>query len=88
MFIGEMGCWLVIGLLHLYRSYQARWQQAATGYEPLAANDDVVENGDTEEPTSPVMKAITANKTHPELKGLKILLLSLPASMLIALPCI
>ncbi|KAF3931036.1 hypothetical protein ABW20_dc0103838 [Dactylellina cionopaga] len=76
MFIGEMGCWLVIGLYHLYGRVQRR-RNGTDGYEPIAS-DDTLE--DPAEPSSPVLKALTANATdRPLLSGWKILLLSLPA---------
>ncbi|EPS44292.1 hypothetical protein H072_1716 [Dactylellina haptotyla CBS 200.50] len=76
MFIGEMGCWLVIGLYRLYLRFQQK-RSDTDGYQPIAANEPLE---DPAEPSSPVLKALTVNSTErPPLSGYKILLLSLPA---------
>lgn len=97
MFIGEMGCWIVIGLYNLYYTIQARRNGGSSqGYEQIATSDDSTATGaqgnssseETEAPSSPILKAMTSNHpSHPELEGFKILLLALPASMLCALHC-
>ncbi|KAK1835065.1 hypothetical protein QBC39DRAFT_275371 [Podospora conica] len=38
MFVGEMGCWLVVGLMSLYNKYVAKGGPAA--YQPLSTTDD------------------------------------------------
>lgn len=43
MFIGEMGCWLVVGAAALYDRYKRR----RTGYEPIDADGDDVTNART-----------------------------------------
>ncbi len=46
MFVGEMGCWLVVGLMSLHNKYQQRKNGGgggdgpADGYEPVRAGDD------------------------------------------------
>jgi len=37
MFIGEMGCWLVVGLMSLYNKYIAK---TSTAYQPIPSADD------------------------------------------------
>lgn len=76
MFIGEMGCWLVIGLYKLYNKFQQK-RNDTDGYQPIADTEPLE---DPAEPSSPVLKALTPNSTkRPALSGGKILLLSLPA---------
>ncbi|KAK6363362.1 hypothetical protein TWF730_000796 [Orbilia blumenaviensis] len=76
MFIGEMGCWLVIGLYKLYNKIQQK-RNDTEGYQPLAAAEPLE---DPAEPSSPILKALTPNsRERPALSGVKILLLSLPA---------
>jgi hypothetical protein len=77
MFIGEMGCWLVIGIYSLYQRFQQK-RAGVDGYQPVA-NAEPLE--DPAEPSSPVLKALTAKAERPHLIGGKVLLLSLPASM-------
>ncbi|XP_014560666.1 hypothetical protein COCVIDRAFT_34310 [Bipolaris victoriae FI3] len=77
MFIGEMGCWLVIGAFTLYQRYAT----AKAGYEPVPgsatpAPDDVSE-------TTPIVNPL--KPAHPDdegripLQGKSIFLLALPA---------
>ncbi|EMD90434.1 hypothetical protein COCC4DRAFT_187005 [Bipolaris maydis ATCC 48331] len=77
MFIGEMGCWLVIGAFTLYQRYAT----AKAGYEPIPgsaapASDDVSE-------TTPIVNPL--KPAHPDdegripLQGKSIFLLALPA---------
>ncbi|KAF3157944.1 hypothetical protein TWF106_000738 [Orbilia oligospora] len=76
MFIGEMGCWLVIGLFKLYTRFQQK-RNDTEGYQPIADTEPLE---DPAEPSSPVLKALTPNsRERPALSGAKILLLSLPA---------
>jgi len=93
MFIGEMGCWVVIGLYNLYYTIQAKRNGGLSqGYEQIATSDDSAAGGagnsssegmEGDAPSSPILKAMTSNHpSHPELEGFKILLLALPASML------
>lgn len=85
MFIGEMGCWLVVGAFHLASIFQ-RKRTGSTGYEQVSTTEESQATDESDEnmvvPSSPIMKAMTANREHPELKGLNILLLGLPAGML------
>jgi len=99
MFIGEMGCWIVIGLYNLYYTIQARRNGGSLqGYEQIATSEDSTaavggnsssEGVEGDAPSSPILKAMTSNHpSHPELEGYKILLLALPASMfVVAIVC-
>ncbi|KAL2260043.1 hypothetical protein VTK26DRAFT_6087 [Humicola hyalothermophila] len=41
MFIGEMGCWLVVGLISLYRRYISRSSSSSTtSYQPVRTSED------------------------------------------------
>ena len=85
MFVGEMGCWLVIGAFALYKWYFTRTKPAdspngyfsgPTAEDPLLGNDE----GYYEEPTTPLATPLLPN--HPEsreLSGWKVIYLALPA---------
>lgn len=65
-----MGCWLVIGAGALYRRYVSK-KASAAGYEAISTDDnDVADPADHDD--DPV-------KSDTELKGIRVLLLSLPA---------
>ncbi|KAH6624771.1 hypothetical protein B0J18DRAFT_382906 [Chaetomium sp. MPI-SDFR-AT-0129] len=49
MFVGEMGCWLVVGLVSLYRRYVSPSSSSSATYQPLPTGI----NEDTEEITNP-----------------------------------
>ncbi|KAK0385713.1 hypothetical protein NLU13_6890 [Sarocladium strictum] len=79
MFVGEMGCWLVVGLLKLYTRWTNKISPAERGYEALNttpdAADRAIEDGDDDDDDDddqrkPVMM---------ELRGKKIMMLALPA---------
>ncbi len=88
MFVGEMGCWLVVGLMSLYRRYAS----PQTTYEPLATTEN--DNDDLANPrqdsdnvsirsTTPLNNC-TSNPSHPcpsvsVLRGWRVTLLALPA---------
>ncbi|PKS12904.1 hypothetical protein jhhlp_000244 [Lomentospora prolificans] len=75
MFIGEMGCWLVIGAGALYRRYISKTANPSTaGYE--AVNTDETNAADTPDDYDDDVAPV---KADGELKGVRILLLSLPA---------
>jgi drug/metabolite transporter (DMT)-like permease len=44
MFVGEMGCWLVVGLMSLYRRYTSPSSQSTATYQPIPTNDNVEDN--------------------------------------------
>ncbi|KAI0202159.1 hypothetical protein F4808DRAFT_80755 [Astrocystis sublimbata] len=82
MFIGESGCWLVIGLMAAYNRVKNR---RTSGYAPVASNDtdaDADPNADARSVTSEdtlLPRKRTAGGPGGVLSGYGILLLSLPA---------
>ena len=85
MFVGEMGCWLVVGLMSLYRRYTS----TTTTYQPLATTDD---NDDLTNPRQASDNAsirsttpLNPSPSHPRnpsvsvLRGWRVTLLALPA---------
>ncbi|KAF6843679.1 integral membrane protein [Colletotrichum musicola] len=79
MFVGEMGCWLVVGLMALYRRYTPGVSPEADGYEAVDTNDA------DDASTALMDNSDGAPKPHGEedngaiLRGPRILLLALPA---------
>ena len=95
MFIGEMGCWLVVGFSLLYERYIAAAK--SSGYQPVADGTDTDPSGRVEEPdgfndagdvtnSNNIVKSLVTG-TEPNripLRGVKIALLAIPASCDIA----
>ena len=91
MFIGEMGCWLVVGGFALYRHYFASKDAPLFkgGYEAVNGGDDgVSSDGESEldesfsarNGASPAVKALVPNADERiPLTGLKVFMLALPA---------
>ncbi|KAK7751058.1 hypothetical protein SLS62_007044 [Diatrype stigma] len=93
MFIGEAGCWLVIGLMNVYKYYVAKRQSATAQYEPISTidNDRGDDADDADDAASinserplvpkPQSRADPSSAGVPDgvLRGFRILLLSLPA---------
>ncbi|ORY12509.1 major facilitator superfamily domain-containing protein [Clohesyomyces aquaticus] len=84
MFIGEMGCWLVIGVFELYQRYSSR----RAGYETLPTTNDEAagtespaesEESETGDVANPLKPAHGLDEGRVPLTGWNILLLSLPA---------
>ncbi|ERT00717.1 uncharacterized protein SPSK_07537 [Sporothrix schenckii 1099-18] len=89
MFVGEMGCWLVVGLMSLYKRYQERRNggsattAAEGGYQAVAADD----TGAGDDASIHSTTALNGNgngkflATHENsvLRGCGILLLALPS---------
>ncbi|KAK0711294.1 hypothetical protein B0H67DRAFT_584913 [Lasiosphaeris hirsuta] len=81
MFIGEMGCWLVVCIMSLYDKYVSK---KGSSYQPIRTTDD---DGfeDTTTPDNASIRSHTAlnGSSHKEtvnvLAGWKVLLLALPA---------
>lgn len=74
MFVGEMGCWLVIALMALHRRFLAKPSPSERGYQAVSTNDDRNDALPNEEDhLNP-----TPDKTLV-VKGARILLLALPA---------
>jgi len=86
MFIGEMGCWLVIGGFSLYRRYISKTNTTpeTNGYTAVTT-DEVPESRDDDEVASavspnPLVKPMVAKEEDRlPLTGWKTILLSLPA---------
>ncbi|KAK4106412.1 hypothetical protein N658DRAFT_502883 [Parathielavia hyrcaniae] len=49
MFVGEMGCWLVVGLMSLYRRYTSR---STTSYQPIPTTPADADDDDNEDATT------------------------------------
>lgn len=78
MFVGEMGCWLVVGAFSLYQKYLSR----RAGYEPIgdgantpAGSDD----SETPDVANPLIPAHPDDEGRLPLTGKKVFLLALPA---------
>lgn len=78
MFVGEMGCWLVVGLMTLFRRYGPGASPTSNGYEAVNTND-------TDDANAPLVSS-PADIPKPQeqdpgsiLRGPRILLLALPA---------
>jgi drug/metabolite transporter (DMT)-like permease len=76
MFIGEMGCWLVVGLMYLHRRYISKPTPSERGYEAVNTHDHADDRhaADPEDDTDPLRPKNTAL-----LKGARVLLLALPS---------
>jgi drug/metabolite transporter (DMT)-like permease len=81
MFIGEMGCWIVVGAFALYRRL-TKSKEPSGEYEPVASAEGYPSppSSPVDEP-SPMSKAMAASnaETRIHLKGWKVILLALPA---------
>lgn len=81
MFIGEMGCWLVIGAFTMYQRYAGR----RAGYEAIPNNDNAgiatpgSDDSETTEIANPLKPAHPDDEGRIPLEGRSILLLALPA---------
>lgn len=82
MFIGEMGCWLVVLAFFTVTNIRSHFTQAPVLYQPVQQDD---EDDDTLRPTSqeaasPIMKPLLPNADDRMLlQGWKITMLALPA---------
>ncbi|KAF2020598.1 MFS general substrate transporter [Aaosphaeria arxii CBS 175.79] len=81
MFIGEMGCWLVIGLFSVYQRYVA----SRAGYESIPEGEEgahtpaLSDESETREVANPLRPAHSDPEGRIPLTGTSILLLALPA---------
>lgn len=82
MFVGEMGCWLVVGLMSLYSKYVAKQGTAAAAYQPVptADNGDGPDNASIRSHT-----ALNGSVGHKHggqnvLRGWRVLLLAAPST--------
>ncbi|KOS19253.1 Uncharacterized protein ESCO_001084 [Escovopsis weberi] len=69
MFVGEMGCWLVVGLMALYRRFVSKSSPEQRGYQAVDGSDNTDGAADESHGT----------KDMSALRGCRILLLSLPS---------
>ena len=72
MFMGEMGCWLVVGLMKLYSQYQSR-VGAADGYQAVNTTESREEYDDENE------AARLAAEERSVLRGWCVIFLALPS---------
>lgn len=86
MFIGETGCWLVVGVVSLYRRYGRGTAPEENGYQAVNSSDTVGTGDDdaasirSHTPVNPAAKPLAPNDDgRLPLTGWKISLLSLPA---------
>ncbi|KAJ9637273.1 hypothetical protein H2199_007560 [Coniosporium tulheliwenetii] len=80
MFIGEMGCWLVVGGFALYNRYLSR--SSSTSYEPVPSGEAEAggdADDDSEAPLAAPLHLKTDHEGRIPLEGWKVLLLALPA---------
>ncbi|KAL1839030.1 hypothetical protein VTJ49DRAFT_1930 [Mycothermus thermophilus] len=70
MFVGEMGCWLVVGLISLYRRYD-RWASRSAGsYQPIPTSDADLVNDDSNPRTAADNASIrSTTPLHPSSNG-------------------
>ncbi|CUS12853.1 unnamed protein product [Tuber aestivum] len=80
MFIGEMGCWLIIGLFSIKQCIRNR-QRKSAGYEPVGAGDDATAGpADGTSSPSPAIKPLVASLDgRIPISGFRIFLLAIPA---------
>jgi drug/metabolite transporter (DMT)-like permease len=85
MFIGEMGCWLVVLGFYTYQKLFARSKDSPLLYQPVNTNDDdedgsTIVRTSTQEAASPILKPLVPNADdRTPLSGWKITLLALPS---------
>lgn len=86
MFVGEMGCWLVVGMMKLYQRYLAKPSPSRGGYQAVdsdesnndGANGEEEDDEEEGEQGDQWDNAAQAAKAGT-LRGFRILLLALPA---------
>jgi drug/metabolite transporter (DMT)-like permease len=86
MFIGEMGCWLVVGIFSLYRRYNTNRSNTAGGdYQAVQSHDSDTVNADTASirstaPLNPTTKILYKDvEGRLPMQGYRVALLALPA---------
>lgn len=82
MFIGEMGCWLVVFGFYVTNLVRSRYSEAPVLYQPVEQDDDDehVVRPTLQEAAEPVLKPMLPNADdRAPLKGWKVTLLALPA---------
>ncbi|KAG6005511.1 hypothetical protein E4U21_007905 [Claviceps maximensis] len=71
MFVGEMGCWLVVGLMAAYRRFSSRNSPQERGYQAVRVSD-VVDDDDS----NPVKSGADGPSV---LRGYRVMLIAMPA---------
>jgi drug/metabolite transporter (DMT)-like permease len=75
MFIGEMGCWLIVGIFALRQLYLQKRRENA-GYQPVGPADDE-EGNNTRQGVAP--KSVYEDDGRIPITGLRVFLLAIPA---------
>ncbi|KAG0133815.1 hypothetical protein HOY82DRAFT_482194 [Tuber indicum] len=80
MFIGEMGCWLIVGLFSIKQCIRNR-QHKTAGYEPVGAEDDAPAGpADGTSSPSPAIKPLAPSLDgRSPISWVKVFLLAIPA---------
>ncbi|KAI1212244.1 uncharacterized protein F4807DRAFT_364287 [Annulohypoxylon truncatum] len=83
MFVGEVGCWLVVGVMAAWQKYKSRSSPKADGYQAVDtdnANDDNDDDAASINSAHPLVEP-AKRRAGPDglLRGFGILLLALPA---------
>ncbi|KAH6603393.1 hypothetical protein Trco_008168 [Trichoderma cornu-damae] len=74
MFVGEMGCWLLVGATAAYRRFASKRSPSERGYQVISSSrPDSDENGDDDDDETP------GDDQPSVLRGYRILLLAIPA---------
>jgi hypothetical protein len=84
MFIGEMGCWIVVFGLYLTRLVQSKMKSAPMLYQPVNTEeedeDSILRPRSSQEAASPALKPLVPNADdRTPLKGFKVFMLAIPA---------
>ncbi|KAH8880745.1 hypothetical protein GQ53DRAFT_788514 [Thozetella sp. PMI_491] len=79
MFIGEMGCFAVLGVITLFKRYVLKSSSATVAYQPVNTSDDAPAD-DAASIHSRTALTGQSKSENPELKGWKVCLLALPST--------
>ncbi|PFH56584.1 hypothetical protein XA68_16286 [Ophiocordyceps unilateralis] len=79
MFVGEMGCWLVVGLTTLYRKFVTKHSPAGRGYEAVNPDDRTDDARDAPDDDTPDGGLKPDSDSSSVLRGWRVVLLALPA---------
>ncbi|OBT42214.1 hypothetical protein VE00_06855 [Pseudogymnoascus sp. WSF 3629] len=82
MFIGEMGCWLVVGLFSLYQRFAGeRAEDQGPDYHAIHEDDEDAREADEESLRNPAVRVLTKDaEGRLPLTGWKVTMLALPAT--------
>ncbi|KAK3322275.1 hypothetical protein B0H66DRAFT_196896 [Apodospora peruviana] len=82
MFVGEMGCWLVVGAMNLWTRYVSGRGRTST-YQPVNTTDDGTSPDDASIRSHTALNGGSRNSSHNDgpqvLRGWRVMLLALPA---------